>query len=1011
MSSSDDSERKKRIAIIVVSSFLLVAVVVAVTVGVTIQEEDSDYNDGTTDGNKHAHVTSSKKAIKMICQPTTFKRTCEEQLQDEAGNNTDVKDLIRAAFNAAMKYVEQAQANSTLLRDLEKDEGTRSALDACKILLNSTMREFNKSLELVDKIEVNTVNKLLGDMKIWLSATISNQQACLDGFEKTKSKTEAGEKMKKFLNITMQLSRNGLAIACELSEQLQQLELAGLFEHRRLLQDEDKLPVIGHSDWTSFLERNKEWNRRRLLQDKDGLPVLGHSDWTSFLERNKEWNRRRLLQDEDGLPVLGHSDWTSFLERNKEWNRRRLLQDEDGLPVIGHSDWTSFLERNKEWNRRRLLQDEDGFPVIGHSDWTSFLERNKEWNRRRLLQEGEDLSIIEHRDIDLEIPAGARKLMSANLKPDLIVAQDGSGDCKTLNEAKQRIPLRSTKPFVIYVKAGVYVENVDFTFDLTHVALVGDGKDKTKITSNISTGPDGKPTTYFTATVGVDGDNFFAKNIAFENSAGPLKAQAVALRLQSDFAVFYNCSIDGYQDTLYVFSKRQFFRECTISGTIDFVFGDSAAVFQKCKFLVRKPQSGQQNIVTAQKRLDHKQPTAFVIMDSEIIPDAELAPVKNEFPAFLGRPWGKLSKAIIMQTYIDDMVHPEGWTSWDPKEPTNLCQYAEFNNTGPGASTSLRVKWAGVRLLNEAEAINYTPPKFFDVGDAWIKESGVPYTPDLSTGKSEDKGLITTSLDVPASKPKNNGLIPTSPDVSTNKPENSGLIPTSPNVLASKPKNNGLIPTSPYVSASKPENSELIPKSPEVPTSKPTSPDVSASKPENNGLIPTSPDVPTNKPENNGLIPTSPDVSASKPENSGLIPTSPVVPASKPENNGLIPTFPDVSVSKPKNSGLIPTSPIVPASKPENNGLIPTSPDVFASKPKNSGLIPISPDLSANKPEHNGVIPISPNLSTSKAAHKREIKLKKHKHKKKKHHGKGKKRGKKSKKHHGKVEAKSIIQA
>ncbi|KAB2071419.1 hypothetical protein ES319_A08G220600v1 [Gossypium barbadense] len=789
MSSSDDAERKKRIAIIVVSSFLLVAVVVAVTVGVSIQEEESDYDDRTTDGNKHAQVTSSKKAIKMICQPTTFKRTCEEQLQQEAGNKTDVKDLIQAAFKAAIKYVEQAQANSTLLRDLEKDEGTRSALDACKILLNSTMSEFNKSLELVDKIEVNTVNKLLGDMKIWLSATISNQQACLDGFEKTKSKTEAGEKMKKFLNITMQLSRNGLAIACELSEQLQQLELAGMFE------------------------------RRRLLQDEDGLPVIGHSDWTSFLERNKEWNRRRLLQDEDGLPVIGHSDWTSFLERNKEWNRRRLLQDEDRLPVIGHSDWTSFLERNKEWNRRRLLQDEDGLP---------------EWNRRRMLQESEDLSVIGHMDIDLEIPAGARRLMSTDLKPDLIVAQDGSGDCKTLNEAKQRIPPGSTKPFVIYVKAGVYAENIDFTSDLTHVALVGDGKEKTKITSNISTGPDGKPTTYFTATVGVDGDHFFAKNIAFENSAGPLKAQAVALRLQSDFGVFYNCSIDGYQDTLYVFSKRQFFRECTISGTIDF------------------PQSGQQNVVTAQKRLDHNQPTAFVIMDSEIIPDAELAPVKNEFPAFLGRPWGKLSKAIIMQTYIDDMVHPEGWTSWDPKEPTNLCQYAEFNNTGPGASTSLRVKWAGVRLLNEAEAINYTPPKFFDVGDAWIKESGVPYTSNLSTGKTEDKGLIPTSLDVPASKPENNGFIPTSPDVPASKPENNGFIPTSPDVPASKPENSGLIPTSPDVSASKPENSGVIPTSPNVPVS----------KPENNGFIPTSPDVSVSKPENSGLIPISPDLSA-----------------------------------------------------------------------------------------------------------------------------------------------------
>ncbi|XP_038992686.1 probable pectinesterase/pectinesterase inhibitor 21 isoform X2 [Hibiscus syriacus] len=685
----EDSQGTKRIAIIAVSSCLLVAMVIAVTVGVSINDENG--SDGsTTNGNKNAQISSSKKAIELICEPTEFKGTCQEQLEEEAGNKTDVKDLVRAAFKATMKHVSRAVENSTHLRELEKDPGTKSALDACKILLNYTVVELEKSFDLVERLDVTNVKRLLADLKIWLSATIANQQACLDGFKKTKSKSHAFRKMKMFLNITMQLSRNGLAIACELEDQLQHLEDAGVFTRRRLLQDDDdRLPVLGHSDWTSFREKNE----------------------------NRAWNRRRLLQDDDRLPVLGHSDWTSFREKNEAWNRRRLLQDDDGLPVLGHSDWTSFREKNEAWNRRRLLQDEDGLPVLGHSDWTSFREKNEAWNRRLLLE-----------DIEQRMPQSARRLLSTDLKPDLVVAKDGSGDCKTLNEAKQKIPRRSTKPYVVYVKEGVYAENVEITSDITHLALVGDGKEKTRITGSISTGPDGNPTTYFTATFGIDGNNFVAKNIAFENTAGPLKAQAVAVRVQSEDSVFFNCSIDGYQDTLYAFTKRQFYRDCTISGTIDFVFGDASVIFQNCTFLVRKPQNGQQNVITASKRSDHKEPTGIVIHGGQILPAPELAPVKGQFPVYLGRPWGSLSTAVIMETYIDDMVHPEGWTSWESSSGTQTCTYLEFKNRGPGASTNNRVKWPGVKILSENDAAKYLPPKFFAIGDDWIKETGIPYT-------------------------------------------------------------------------------------------------------------------------------------------------------------------------------------------------------------------------------------------------------------------------------------------
>ncbi|KAI3884840.1 hypothetical protein MKW92_050892, partial [Papaver armeniacum] len=100
------------------------------------------------------------------------------------------------------------------------------------------------------------------------------------------------------------------------------------------------------------------------------------------------------------------------------------------------------------------------------------------------------------------------------------------------------------------------------------------------------------------------GDGFMACNITFENWAGPENGQAVALRVKSDRAIFYRCSFSGFQDTMYVHSQRQFFRECDIFGTIDFIFGDSAVVIQNSNIYARKPLPGQYNVITAQNRGD-----------------------------------------------------------------------------------------------------------------------------------------------------------------------------------------------------------------------------------------------------------------------------------------------------------------------------------------------------------------------------------------------------------------------
>lgn len=127
--------------------------------------------------------------------------------------------------------------------------------------------------------------------------------------------------------------------------------------------------------------------------------------------------------------------------------------------------------------------------------------------------------------------------------------------------------------------------------------------------------------------------------MTFENTAGPQKHQAVALRSSSDFSVFYSCSFKGYQDTLYVHSQRQFYRNCDIYGTIDFIFGDAIVVLQNCNIFVRKPMSSQQNTVTAQARKDPNENTGIVIHNSRVMAASDLRPVQGTFKTFLGRPW------------------------------------------------------------------------------------------------------------------------------------------------------------------------------------------------------------------------------------------------------------------------------------------------------------------------------------------------------------------------------------
>ncbi|KAL8142202.1 hypothetical protein V2J09_015234 [Rumex salicifolius] len=326
------------------------------------------------------------------------------------------------------------------------------------------------------------------------------------------------------------------------------------------------------------------------------------------------------------------------------------------------------------------------------------------------------------------VKGGDRRLLETSVVADIVVAQDGSGDYKTVvegvNAVKEVAKKKGSGRTVIYVKAGVYKEYVSIS--INNVMLTGDGIGKTVITGSKSVA--GGFTTFRSATVGVTGSNFIAKGITFQNTAGAGNNQAVALRSGSDLSVFYQCSFEGYQDTLYVYANRQFYRDCNVYGTVDFIFGNAAVVFQGCNLYPRRPPN-LHNTITAQARTDPNQNTGISIISSTVKSAGDsLAGVKT----YLGRPWQKYACTVFMDTYLDGIVDPAGWTEWSGNFALDTLYYGEYSNSGPGSSTSGRVKWKGFHVITSAdEAGKFTVANLI-AGDNWLPNTGVPFASGLS---------------------------------------------------------------------------------------------------------------------------------------------------------------------------------------------------------------------------------------------------------------------------------------
>ena len=291
------------------------------------------------------------------------------------------------------------------------------------------------------------------------------------------------------------------------------------------------------------------------------------------------------------------------------------------------------------------------------------------------------------------------------------VSADGAGDFTSIQKAIDACKAYPDQQVTIFVKNGLYKEKVLVPACNTRLSIVGESADKTILIYDdyFDKIGRGRNSTFYTYTLLVLANDFTMKNMTVENSAGPV-GQAVALHVEGDRCCFHNCHILGNQDTLLASGKfsRQYFDNCTIEGTTDFIFGEATALFENCAIYCKTD-----SYITAASTPEGK-PFGFVFLNCKITASA------NAKKVYLGRPWRIYARVAFLNCEMGPFVLPEGWHNWSKPESEKATVFAESGNTGTGADSKYRVSWS--HQLSKKDASDYTKERIF-IPLGWEKVS------------------------------------------------------------------------------------------------------------------------------------------------------------------------------------------------------------------------------------------------------------------------------------------------
>lgn len=301
----------------------------------------------------------------------------------------------------------------------------------------------------------------------------------------------------------------------------------------------------------------------------------------------------------------------------------------------------------------------------------------------------------------------------------IVVSKDGKGNFTTVQQAIDAVENGSSTRTKILVKEGIYKEKIIVPETKGAILLEGETSKSTIITFDdfaSKKNTEGKDIgTTGSSTIFIYSNDFTAKNISFENSSGRV-GQAVAALTSGDRIAFENCRFLGNQDTLYLKGvqdspdktkpSRNYFKNCYIEGTTDYIFGAGTAVFENCTIYSKESAS----YVTAASTPQENE-FGFVFINSKIIGDAK------ENSVYLGRPWRPFAKTVYIDCEINSTIKPEGWHNWSKPDAEKTTFYGEFNSKGSGANAAKRVSWS--HQLTKEERKKYTINNILKGKDNW----------------------------------------------------------------------------------------------------------------------------------------------------------------------------------------------------------------------------------------------------------------------------------------------------
>lgn len=288
------------------------------------------------------------------------------------------------------------------------------------------------------------------------------------------------------------------------------------------------------------------------------------------------------------------------------------------------------------------------------------------------------------------------------VKPDMTVAKDGTGDYSTVQAAIDAAPSNATKYYVIAIKNGIYKEVITLPKNKRYIHFKGEDVEKTVLTfDNYAKRLDANGAEYGTsrsASAFVMADYFKAENLTFENTAGISAGQALAINIRGNFSAFSNCRFLGFQDTYYAAENTlQYLKHCYIAGTVDYMFGGSTAVFDNCTL-----HSLRSGYITAASTPQGKK-YGYVYLNCTLTGTSGPATV------YLGRPWRPYANVVFINCKMAEHIKPEGWNNWGNVANEATTFYAEYKSTGVGYKAGQRQPWS--KQLTDKQAKEYTVEK------------------------------------------------------------------------------------------------------------------------------------------------------------------------------------------------------------------------------------------------------------------------------------------------------------